>query len=332
MEIRHLEYFLAVVEHEGLNRAAQHLFVSQPSLSQAVQALERELGVELFQRNGRRSLVLSSAGALLVPHARAVLDGVVTARDVMARARNLETGAVSIGTMPEMSSDAVVSWTRSFRADHPGVRLDMAEADGAGSLCEDVQNGRYELGFTTEPVPVDTLELVPLGVQRLLLVMPPGTPRPGEPLPLAAVGELPLALCSPARRESDRVVAALGAAGVEPHLVATMPNRVSQLAMVLGGGVNAFLPLRMAVQARRAGAVVVETVPGLSVPFGVVHRRSALSRTAETLVRDCRETLSSWYAAIAVQRESGATLLEAADAAYDAAHLAPTRRAADAAD
>ncbi|MER5394538.1 LysR family transcriptional regulator [Saccharopolyspora sp. NPDC002686] len=328
MELRQIEYFLAVVEHGGLNRAAQRLYVSQPALSQAIQALERELGVELFQRVARRSLVLTPAGTLLVPKARAILDGVVAARDAMSPARDLEAGSVSIGTMPEMSSDAVASWITSFRARHPDVRLDIAEAAGVRELCGEVVAGRYELGFTTGPVPTKSLDFVELGVQRLLLVMPPGSPAPptGQ-LPLDALGDLPLTVCSLAQRENDRVATALRDVGVEPRLIASMPNRHAQLTLVLGGGVHAFLPLRMAVQARRLGAVVIETEPLVSVPFGVVHRRAALSPAAHEVVSQCKATLDSWYAAIADARTAkGARLIDAADAAYDAVHIPAVER------
>lgn len=319
MELRQLEYFLAVVEHEGLNRAAQSLYVSQPTLSQAIQSLERELGVELFHRAARRSLVLTPAGTLLVPKARAILDGVVAARDTMSRARDLKTGSVSIGTMPEMSSDAVASWITSFRARHPDVRLDIVEVAGATALCGEINAGRCELGFTTQPVPADNLEFVQLGVQRLLLVMPPGSPTAGR-LPLDALADLPLTICSLAQRENDRVGTALRDVGVEPRLIASMPNRHAQLTLVLGGGVHAFLPLRMAVQARRLGAVVIETEPLVSVPFGVVHRPAALSPAAAEVVRHCKITLDTWYAEIDRLQAEGISLLDAADAAYDGLH------------
>ena len=86
----------------------------------------------------------------------------------------------------------------------------------------------------------------------------PGSPTTGR-LPLHALADLPLTICSLAQRENDRVATALRDVGVEPRLIASMPNRQAQLTLVLGGGVHAFLPLRMAVQARRLGAVVIET-------------------------------------------------------------------------
>ncbi|WP_370943249.1 LysR family transcriptional regulator [Amycolatopsis sp. cg5] len=61
MDLRQVEYFVAVVDHGGVTKAAEALFLAQPSLSQAVRQLERELGAELFDRTGRH-LVLTAAG------------------------------------------------------------------------------------------------------------------------------------------------------------------------------------------------------------------------------------------------------------------------------
>jgi DNA-binding transcriptional LysR family regulator len=69
MDARQLEYFLAIVDHDGFGRAAQQLHIAQPSLSQSIANLERELGVQLFHRIGR-GVVLSTAGSDLIAPAR----------------------------------------------------------------------------------------------------------------------------------------------------------------------------------------------------------------------------------------------------------------------
>jgi DNA-binding transcriptional LysR family regulator len=79
MDARQLEYFLAIVDHDGFGRAAQHLHIAQPSLSQSIANLERELGIPLFHRIGR-GVVLSAAGRELIEPARQVLRDLSTAR------------------------------------------------------------------------------------------------------------------------------------------------------------------------------------------------------------------------------------------------------------
>ena len=99
MDIRQLEYFLAIVDHGGFNRAASVLYVSQPSLSQAVQALERDLGSELFHRIGRR-VVLTEAGQALIDPARAAVRSLETARARVAAVHELRDGRLDVAAMP----------------------------------------------------------------------------------------------------------------------------------------------------------------------------------------------------------------------------------------
>ncbi|MER7083820.1 DNA-binding transcriptional regulator, LysR family [Saccharopolyspora kobensis] len=321
MEIRQLEYFLAVVEHNGVNRAAQQLHIAQASLSQSIRQLERELKLTLFHRTGR-NLVLNSAGELLVEPARRVLRDVVAVRDIMRGARELQVGSITIGTMPEMSSDAVAAWSSSFTRLHPGIRLDLVEHASAAQLCEEVSVGNCELGFTTFPAPVDDLAEVGLGVQRLLLVMPPGTTGfdPAAPHDLARLDDVPLVVSSSAHRENDFVTTLLGQEAVVPRIVARAPNRHAQLTLVLNGAGSAFLPLRMAAAAARMGAVVVETRPALRTPFGIVYRDGGLNPAAQSFVIGSGATLDRWNELIAGFQREGLSLLEATLRADDELH------------
>ncbi|KAA5830589.1 LysR family transcriptional regulator [Saccharopolyspora hirsuta] len=321
MEIRQLEYFLAVVEHNGVNRAAQQLHIAQASLSQSIRQLERELKLPLFHRTGR-NLVLTSAGELLVEPARKVIRDVLAVRDIMRGARELQVGSITIGTMPEMSSDAVAAWSASFTKLHPGIRLDLVEHASAAELCEEVAAGTCELGFTTFPVAAENLTKVDLAVQRLLLVMPPGTAGvdPSAPHDLARLDDVPLAVSSSAHRENDAVTAVLRQESVAPRIVARVPNRHAQLTLVLNGAASAFLPLRMAAAAARSGAVVVETRPEVRRPFGIVHRDGSLTPAAQSLVIESSATLDRWNELIADFQGQGLTLLDATLRADDELH------------
>lgn len=316
MEIRQLEYFLAVVDCDGVNRAANHLNVAQATISQSIRQLERELKLTLFHRTGR-NLVLNSAGQLLVEPARSVLAGLLAAQDIMREARDLHVGSITIGTMPEMSSEAVAAWSGSFTKLHPEIRIDLFEFGSAAELCDEVLTGHCELGFTTFPIPTENLERVELGVQRLLLVQPPDSRGGAGPIAVSDLQGVPLAVSSAASRENDIVATVLRRESVSPRIAAQVPNRHAQLTLVLNGAASAFLPLRMATAAHRLGATVAETRPDIRTPFGIVHRPGALNPAAKSFIVQSHADLTSWNSRIAAHERAGKSLLEASLLADD---------------
>ena len=118
MDTRKLKYFLAVVDHGGFNRAAEHLLIAQPSLSQTIAGLEKELGVPLFHRIGRRA-VLSDAGKELVGPARLVMRDLDAAQSAVQALRGVRSGQLDIVTMPspgiEPLTSMIAAFTRSTR-------------------------------------------------------------------------------------------------------------------------------------------------------------------------------------------------------------------------
>ncbi|MBO0774454.1 MAG: LysR family transcriptional regulator, partial [Actinobacteria bacterium] len=98
MELRHLEYFVAVAEELSFTRASRRLHVVQSGVSSAIQNLERELGSPLFDRD-RHRVALTDAGQVLLPEARATLAAAQSAVDAVGEARAGLRGTLTIGTM-----------------------------------------------------------------------------------------------------------------------------------------------------------------------------------------------------------------------------------------
>jgi DNA-binding transcriptional LysR family regulator len=146
VELRHLEYFLAVVEEGSFTRAAARLYMVQSSLSAALLALERELGTDLFIR-GRRGTQLTDAGRALVEPARTTLADAERARESVDEVKGLVSGSVRVASVAVPRACDVVETIRRFRADHPGVVIELIH-DGARDLVGLVAQGQVDFAVT----------------------------------------------------------------------------------------------------------------------------------------------------------------------------------------
>lgn len=177
MDIRQLQYFLAIVDRGGFNRAAAALYVSQPALSQAVRALERDLGSELFHRIGRRA-VLTEAGRALIEPAREAVRSLETARASVASVHELREGRLDVASTPTQAVEPLTTLVSAFSRRYPGVSVAIKAAFTARDVIDMVRTGAVELGLLASAGPVSGKEVVfhGLGRQRFVLVVPADGP------------------------------------------------------------------------------------------------------------------------------------------------------------
>jgi DNA-binding transcriptional LysR family regulator len=151
VDLRQLEYFVAIAEEGSFTRAAARVHVVQSAVSAAIKALERELGATLLDRNPKRVL-LTGAGEALLPKARAALDAVAEARDAVAQVEGGLTGTVRLGTLTAMTLIDLPALLGEFHRRHPGVlvRTSAATAGSAG-LVEQLLDRRLDLSFVSLP-------------------------------------------------------------------------------------------------------------------------------------------------------------------------------------
>ncbi|MDI5966131.1 LysR family transcriptional regulator [Streptantibioticus silvisoli] len=179
MELRHLEYFVAVAEERHFTRAAERLMVSQSGLSASVRSLERELGARLFVRS-TRSVELTGAGRALLTEANRTLSCVRAAREAVAAVQGLLRGSLAVGTEQCLVGVHVPALLARFRSAHPQVEIRLRQAGSAG-LAEDVQAGRLDLAFVSLAGPVpDGVRLLPLECEPMVLLCHPDHPLAGE--------------------------------------------------------------------------------------------------------------------------------------------------------
>src|SRR3954469_23911224 len=143
MELRQLEYFVAVARHRHFGRAAEAVYVTQPALSQQVRRLEAELGLGLLRRTSR-GVELTAAGEDLLARAETILAEVAGARGAMDEHAGVVRGAVRVAAT---TADAlrVPEVLAAFHREHPGVRLALRHAS-AGEVLALLRSGAVELG------------------------------------------------------------------------------------------------------------------------------------------------------------------------------------------
>jgi DNA-binding transcriptional LysR family regulator len=281
MDARQLEYFLAIVDHDGFVRAAHHLHVAQPSLSQAMARLERELGVALFHRVGR-GVALSTAGQELVEPARQVLRDLRTARTTMDSVRGVQRGTVELVAMPSPAIEPLGMLIERFTRHHPGITVQVAAAFTPEEVIDAVRLGRCELGLAGAPerLRAPGVDVVDLEEQPFVLIGSSEAEFPdGDPVPPTAVAGARLVV-SPPGSLMRTIVDDLLVEGAGPHIVAEVAHRTSILPLVLQGVGLAVLPSAWAPLARRAGARIARIDPTAHLHVALLGRSTPLTPAA----------------------------------------------------
>lgn len=170
MRLEELRSFEAVARLGHFTRAADELFLTQPSLSRQIQALESDLGAILFQRD-RTGVAITTAGEALLPIARRMLADADAARHEMDELAGLRRGRIRLGAPPTLCVSVVAEAIAEFRRAHPGIDLHITEA-GSRALVEALSEGALDLALTiTRPnVREDaSVERVPLFTEELVV-------------------------------------------------------------------------------------------------------------------------------------------------------------------
>ncbi|MEU1220272.1 LysR family transcriptional regulator [Streptomyces microflavus] len=281
MDIRKLEYFLAIVDCGGFNRAAAALHVSQPSLSQAVRALEHDLESELFHRIGRRAM-LTEAGRALIEPARAALRSLDTARASVASVNELRTGRLDVASMPSQAVEPLTTLIRDFSRRHPGVVVAVKAVFTTGDVVDAVRTGAVELGLLASagPLPQKEVSTTALGVQRFVLLVPPDDPLARRQSMACAELAGRRLIVGQSGTGMRAYVDSLREQGIAFTVAAEIEHRVALLPLVLAGVGLAVVTESWRDLAGQAGAHVLDIEPATALNIGLVSRRGPLSPAA----------------------------------------------------
>ena len=124
MDLGQLEAFVQVANQHSFSRAAEALFLTQPSVTARIQALERDLGERLFERSGR-GVRLTEVGACFLPHAERVLQALHAGRDAIDALRNLQSGSLILASATTVSTYILPGLLKTFRSRFPRVEVSV---------------------------------------------------------------------------------------------------------------------------------------------------------------------------------------------------------------
>jgi DNA-binding transcriptional LysR family regulator len=265
MEMRQLEYFVAVAEEANFTRAADRVHISQPGISAQVRQLEKELGAPLFDRSARVATLTRAGRAALGP-ARAALAAAAAVRTAVDEVNGLLRGRLVVGMVTACEVTPLFDALATFHRAHPGVELSLLE-DNSDRLVDRIRTGAADLalvGWAGDPP--DDLGSLPIIREGLVAAVPAGHPLlDADRVTVHELAEHPL-VCLPegtgVRTVLDRACAA---ADVKPDIAlqAAAPGAVMDLARRgLGAAV---LSESMLTKADGLHPVVIHDVPDPAV-------------------------------------------------------------------
>ena len=170
MELRHLRYFVAVAEELHFGHAAKRLHMTQPPLSQQIQALEDELGVPLLART-KRKVELTPAGAMFLDEARLALQQAERARRIAIEAARGVRGRVRVGFVTSASFSILPSVVRRFRRENALIDLELFEMTPSQQLHA-LEHKEIDIGILRPPVDDTCLQMDTVLEEPLVLALP----------------------------------------------------------------------------------------------------------------------------------------------------------------
>ena len=282
IDLRQLRYFIAVAEEQHFGRAAARLHMTQPPLSQTIQALEASLGTPLFTRT-KRSVTLTPAGLALLPEVQRILTQSSALPELARRAASGESGRLSLAFVSTADYSVLPPFLREFREHYPLVQIELREATTDVQL-EELALGRVDVGLLIPPLSEKVgsdLDYMPVLSEPLILAAPDGldTLHKKETIALKTLADFPLIIfprhVAPAFH--DAILACFHDAGLTPRIGQEAIQMQTIVGLVSAGMGIALVPQSVS-NLKRTGVVyktLADRTP--SVETGLAWRRDNAS-------------------------------------------------------
>jgi len=194
MKLQQLKYVREIVRRDlSISAAANALHASQPGISSQVQQLEQELGLQIFERHGKRLTNLTPVGKSVVEMADRVLLDVDNIRQLAADNHNSQTGTLSIGTTHTQARYALPAAIKAFSLKYPHVHLNIVQGTPT-DVAEMAASGRVDIAIAPEGLSqFESLAILPCYDWNRSIVVPPNHPLTLETTPsLEAIADYPI--------------------------------------------------------------------------------------------------------------------------------------------
>lgn len=259
MEFRQLQYAIQIASERNFSRAAEKLHIAQPSLSQQLSKLEKELGVLLFKRS-TNSVELTHAGSVFVDKAKQIIDMAEQLRREMEDLADLRKGRVVVGSVPVTGAHVLPSVLPAFRAAYPDIEVVLIE-ETSKKLEELTVSGSTDVCLLSLPIDDPALAYQPVMEEEIILAVPPEHPLAERrlherPVAIRDLRDEPFILLK--KGQGFRAIAhqLCAGAGFEPQVVFESGNIDTVQALVAAGMGIAFVP-RMIVRGDWSGRAPV---------------------------------------------------------------------------
>lgn len=287
VELRHLRYFIAVAEELSFTNAAQRLHIAQPPLSTQIQQLERELGVQLFDRS-RRAIRLTPAGEALLVEARRLVVGVDQTLLGVQRIGRGEVGRLTLGFVPSASNTTLPAVLRAYRRSHPDVEIYLREMP-PDDLVRAVHARGVDLGLLYLPFEDPALEVRVVTREPLIAALPDDHPLARRRLRVADLAQEPFIL--PAQHRMPGLLAqvnnACRAAGFAPRAVQKDIWLVQTILALVASGIGvALVPSSVEILHRTGVAYRPLRDADSTVELGAIWRRDEVAPVLHTFLTE----------------------------------------------
>jgi LysR family cyn operon transcriptional activator len=294
MDLHQLRVFQSAVRHRGFTRAGEELRLSQSTVSQHIQQLEKELGCQLFMRVGKR-VVVTEAGDILFQHTEKIFRDLKNAEVAVRDLSALKRGTVRFGVGPTTLTYRLPQVLAAYKRRFPEIDL-IVLAGTTEFLLEAMKQQKLDMAVVMQPTPpLPGMHVTPLGREEMVLVLPSDHPLAARKfLPPADLAPLRFILYGKNTTMQNQIERYFAALGIAPRVVMEVENNEAIKSLVSSGLGASILPLCAVSSRASSGRLRVVRVQGPPL----LRELALVTLDAEILPDAIRELRSAMIVAL----------------------------------